>query len=615
LKDYVARGEIVCAKLAQPEKSEAEMQHAKLGLGLVLLAGVVVDTIHAQCTLPAASAFRRTNLVTEQSGDLDYPDHMAVLPDGRVFITEMWSGLIKLYTPGAGITEVLPSALTIYTDNRGSNLQGTENGLLGIAADPNFATNNWVYVFYSRVTKGSTAKYSAGDGGISPHEQVLVRYTFASGKLGSPKELLIVPRKTARHSAGGLTFNTATGDLFLTTGDDSYPGADETKWGGRQNDTNKFWLSSLRTAANTNDLRGKSLRIHPLPFPDSETPGIGIGKTYSIPAGNLYPENTAKTRPEIYTMGHRNPYKMKVDPISGVGLIGEVGPDATGTTTDKGSVGFEEFNLIPKPGNYGWPFGIANNIPYIAIAGEPYKAGTVFDMNNLKNTAAGNTGLTDLQPAIGAIGYYSFQGANGVSAPFNDASKSNQGGETAIAGPYYRYDANLASDVKWPAFFHGKFIVSDFSRGKIWSLELDATLGLKKVEVVTSTVKAIDLAMGSKGELYVLEYGNSNGYHGSPNSGKLYKLEYTGTQYAANLCTQYVLTPASIVSVMRETGNIHSNKLVKLGLTNQIKAPVGKTTGLLFNLNGEKVWQGSVQNGQLRLPSDLNLSMAFLQFE
>ena len=62
-----------------------------------------------------------------------------------------------------------------------------------------------------------------------------------------------------------------------------------------------------RTAANTNDLRGKILRIR-----------VKDDGSYEIPEGNLFAPGTAKTRPEIYVMGDRNPYRISVfiDPVS-----------------------------------------------------------------------------------------------------------------------------------------------------------------------------------------------------------------------------------------------------------------------------------------------------------
>lgn len=570
-------------------------------LGLLAAMGMAHTGIQAQtCPTPTASQFRKVMLVDENS-DLDKADHMALLPDGRVFITEMRSGRVMLYTPDAGLTQAVK--VTVYSD-------GTENGLLGIAADPGFATNNWVYIFYSRTTPGST--FNAGDGGVNPHEHVLARYTFSAGKLINPKELLTFTRQSKRHSAGGLNFNPLTGDLFLTTGDDTYPSSDLTKYGGRQDGTN--YLNSLLTAANTNDLRGKTLRIRPIPFPDTETPAIGVGTTYTIPPGNLFPVGTAKTRPEIYTMGHRNPFKFKVDPISGVGIIGEVGPDGRSDDASKGPRGHDEYNLVLGPGNFGWPFGNANNLPYKAISGEPYPVGTQFNMSSLKNLATKNTGLTDLPPAIAAFGYYTGAAPKDpVMAPFGSS-----GGMAAIAGPYYRYQEGLNSTVKLPAFFHGKFLVSCWERNKIWALEMNSSKALVKATEFATTTKAIDLAIGPKGELYVLEYADNNDYHGTPGTARLYKLEYTGAQYPLAGCTQYVLPPAVTadpVLASRPGLSAGGSRLVNLGVARQLAAPAGMSAGLLYDLNGAKLWEGRVENGRLSLPSGLVNNLVYLQFK
>jgi cytochrome c len=553
----------------------------------------------AQCVKPGTADWQKVILVDGNSAaTVDKPIHMAILPDGRVFMAEMWTGRIKLFTPGAGVT--LAGSVTPYADH-------VENGLLGIAVDPAFATNKWVYVFYSRKLPGPT--YSAGDGNISPHEHVLARFTFSGTTLSSPKDVLIFPRQGARHAAGGLAFNKLTGDLFITTGDDTFPGSTTTHWGGR-NETS-YWLNSLRTSGNTNDLRGKVLRIRPMPFPDTQTPAVGVGTTYTIPAGNLFPVGMAKTRPEIFTMGHRNPYHIKVDDASGIALIGEVGPDAAGPAADRGPTGSDEFNLLAEAGNFGWPFAIASNQPYVVHDGEAYTKGVTFDVNNLKNLSKFNTGIQDLPPAKGALAYY-----NALNSQTGPNTVFGSGGESAIAGPYYRYDAALPA-VKLPPYFQGKFIVGDWVRGKIWILELNSQKVLTKVENLFNAQKVIDLDIGPKGELYVLELASGGGYEGEANTGTLYKMEYKGAQYAANLCTQPVF-PNHTTGIGNGEASARSNpapKFLNPALTRQIAAPAGKSRGSFFSLSGVKLWQGDARDGVLTLPSTLGANLGFLRFE
>jgi cytochrome c len=111
---------------------------------------------------------------------------------------------------------------------------------------------------------------------------------------------------------------------------------------------------AARSSGNANDLRGKILRIKVLE-----------DGSYTIPKGNLYAEGTQGTRPEIYVQGNRNPYRISVDQKTSFLYWGEVGPDANvDSIATRGPVGYDEVNQARKAGHFGWPFFIANNIPY-----------------------------------------------------------------------------------------------------------------------------------------------------------------------------------------------------------------------------------------------------------
>ncbi|PIM66175.1 hypothetical protein CTU88_44465, partial [Streptomyces sp. JV178] len=68
--------------------------------------------------------------------------------------------------------------------------------------------------------------------------------------------------------------------------------------------------------------RGKPLRIRP-----------SADGGYTVPAGNLYPQGTAQTRPEIYAMGFRNPFRFSIDPENGWVYLADYGPDRNPPTT------------------------------------------------------------------------------------------------------------------------------------------------------------------------------------------------------------------------------------------------------------------------------------------
>jgi glucose/arabinose dehydrogenase len=95
-----------------------------------------------------------------------------------------------------------------------------------------------------------------------------------------------------------------------------------------------------RSAGNSNDLRGKIMRIR-----------VHKDGSYEIPAGNLFPPGTDKTRPEIYVMGNRNPYRITVDQKNSFLYCGEVGPDAPDDSlATRGPWGYDEVNQARKAG-------------------------------------------------------------------------------------------------------------------------------------------------------------------------------------------------------------------------------------------------------------------------
>ena len=126
----------------------------------------------------------------------------------------------------------------------------------------------------------------------------------------------------------------------------------------------------------------------------------------TIPEGNLFPKGTDKTRPEIYVMGNRNPYRISVDQKNSYLYWGEVGPDARNDSFGvRGPKGYDEVNQARKAGYFGWPLFVGNNYAYQPITiMQLAKVAPLTIRKNPVNNSRNNTGLTEL--ATGSATFY-----------------------------------------------------------------------------------------------------------------------------------------------------------------------------------------------------------------
>jgi cytochrome c len=436
---------------------------------------------------------RFTPVVLTTQGDFDEPMNFEVLKDGRVFINERKGGL-KLYDPVFKTVTLIASipVNTKYTSASGEVTEA-EEGFIGFTVDPDFDKNHWAYLFYAHPTI---------------KKDVLSRWEIKDDKLvqGSEKVLLEIPtqREVCCHTGGGMTWN-AKGDLYLTTGNNTGNVAEKSQTDERPGRSS--W-DDQRGSGNTNDLRGKILRIHP------ESDG-----TYSIPEGNLFPKGTDKTRPEIYVMGDRNPWRPSIDSKTGWLYWGEVGPDANADTKTT-RTGMDEFNQARKAGYFGWPYFIGDNVGYPFY---DYIHDSVYGPNDPAkpvNHSVNNTGLQELPSAQPAFISYPY----GISEKFPEVGT---GSRCAVGGPVYRNSDFKNAKRPFPGYYEGKWLAADLSRGWIMSISMDEKGDYKSMEHFLSSyqpIEPIDIKFGPNGDLYVLEYG-SNWFRKSENA-KLVRIEY-----------------------------------------------------------------------------------------
>lgn len=450
---------------------------------------------------PDADRFAK---VTLNEGGFFEPTEMAVLPNGDVLIAQR-RGEVMLYNDETNeLTEV--AKLDVYSKTLNTPGVNAEQGLMGLQKDPNFESNNWIYLYYA----------PTGDKWINR----LSRFKYVDGNFDLASEQVILEidsqREICCHTGGSIAFG-PDNLLYLSTGDNSTPfNEPDQKYVNNGfaplNDTpGHEQFDARRTSGNTNDLRGKILRIK-----------VNEDGSYDIPEGNLFPVGTEKTRPEIYTMGHRNPYRISVDIKRGYLYWGDVGPDARADSlATRGPKGYDEMNQARKPGNFGWPMFIGDNYAYKQYNYETGETGAAFDPAKPMNTSKNNTGLTELPPAMPAYVYYPYD-------DIQDFPQTATGGRNAMAGPTY-YSDLYKGDEKLPSYYDGKVIIYDWMRGWMFAVHLAEDGSFSKMEPFAPEIKLnnlIDMEVGPNGKIYLLEYG-SGWFSQNANSGLGY-IQYNG---------------------------------------------------------------------------------------
>ena len=440
---------------------------------------------------PDESHFKKTDLVT---GNFFEPTEISVLPNLDVLVVQR-RGEIYLYKNDA---KKLKQAgfLNVYWKTDAPHVN-SEEGLLGVKADPDFAKNHFVYVFYS-----------APDTALNR----LSRFTLENDTIVNSSEKIILQfyeqRDICCHTGGSIAFGPDK-SLFVSTGDNTTP-FDEPKqkyvsngYAPVDDRPGHLQYDERRGAGNTNDLRGKILRIK-----------VKEDGTYEIPEGNLFPKGTEKTKPEIYVMGDRNPYRISVDPKNGYLYWGEVGPDANADSLNtRGPRGYDEVNQARKAGYFGWPFFIGNNYPYHLYDYATGKYGPTTDPAKPINNSRNNTGLTELPPAQPAFIWYPY----GVSPDFPSLGA---GGRTAMAGPVY-YSDLYPKETRYPSYYDGKFFFNEWMRGYIKAVSMKSNGDYDRMEPFMPHTKfhsPIDIELGPDGRFYVLEYG-SGWFSKNPDAG------------------------------------------------------------------------------------------------
>ena len=510
------------------------------------------------------------------------PIEFEVLPDGKVLQTTR-PGEVRLHDPVAGSTTVL-ATIPVYNHD--------EDGLYGGAIDRNFASNHWVYLYYApplstpvddpatpAVNEGNAPTSSTNPNAWDAFKgyNQLSRFKYVATPtphldLATEQQILRVgtDRGACCHVAGEIRFDSHN-NLFMVTGDDTPAGGGNSggfaPFNGELTVTptatcpdpcyNAPYVDARRSAGNTNDLRGKLLRIT-----------VRADGSYTVPRGNLFRPGTPLTRPEIYAMGFRNPFRLNLD-THDVAYVTDYSPDSRTPQVFRGPPGTGRMEIVRHAANYGWPMCVSPTLPYFRwnfAAGTPLdNPPQTFECGNPahgpENTSRHNTGLT-VTPALTAPDlWYSYNDNNaptplGTPCPAYYISDPPgtcpqlfpELGPGGGVGPHgaapYHFDKRNPNPTKFPAYYDNAIFFGEFTRDYLREIRLDSQGHIFKINDLLTcgdvsanrTLKPficdapMDMRWGPDGNFYLLSYGD--GFFRANPDALLVKFSYVKGQRA-----------------------------------------------------------------------------------
>jgi glucose/arabinose dehydrogenase len=244
---------------------------------------------------------RPVSLVPVSGRNWERPTEMGPYPSASggapgIFVVEQ-DGVVYEVAAGGAVTTILDLRDIVLRS-------GNEEGFLSLALDPGFASNRYVWTYYSMA---------------NPRRTVLVRYTrqASAPTIDRASQLVVleVGQPFANHNGGAIRFG-PDGMLYLGLGD-----------GGSAGDP-------TGNGQNLNTLLGKIIRL--------DVRNASASQRYAVPGDNPF-VGRAGARGEIWAYGMRNPWRMSFDPATGALWVGDVGQGAV-----------EEIDIVTRGGNFGW---------------------------------------------------------------------------------------------------------------------------------------------------------------------------------------------------------------------------------------------------------------------
>jgi cytochrome c len=297
-------------------------------------------------------------------------------------------------------------------------------------------------------------------------------------------------------------------------------------------------------------------------------------------------EEQGLVRPEIYSMGHRNPFSLALHPVRHYPAVGEAG-------WDNANSGEDEINLIPRPQNHGWPFFNGGNSDGPQHAGLNPRQPASAPMNLSK----WNTGVKKLPPA--------------VPAAISNRTAAVRANLLCLGTvlDWVRYVPGLDSKVKFPPYLDGKLLFTSFGNAPLQAATVDDSGRVTRVEEVLAPradlADAFRAETGPDGALYIargqLEYGVA-----PTGQARIVKLTYAGS--CAPIAIAVPATagrPASGAPV----------RLFHLGGDTRFAWPEGTGRVRAYGVDGALAWEARrAGSGDGTIPTAVPCGMLRLRF-
>ncbi|WP_170179122.1 ThuA domain-containing protein [Solirubrobacter pauli] len=374
-----------------------------------------------------------------------------------------------------------------------------------------------------------------------------------------------------------------------------------------------------RSTLNSNDLRGKLLRIHvkdSIGATDANKADLGGGAgAYTVPSGNLFPlvggAPQDRTRPEIYAMGFRNPFRLQVDE-NDVAYVTDYSPDAQTPQRGRGPSGTGRMEIVRKPANYGYPLCYKHDLGYYRWNFREFAPGTTSLGTPLDSTPTPidcgadklindsrwvrdggpsfEPGLRELPPVTDPEIWYSYRDNNttqplgtpcaayyaptpGPIAPGSTTECPRLFPElyTGGVGPHgavkYHFDASNPATKKFPAYYDNSVFLGEYTQDTLREIKLDAQNRILKINSLLDCGQAnianpafdmecdnpMDIQFGKDGSLYLMTYGDSY-YAANPDAG-LYRFDYVKGQRAPKAVLSTDKTDGALPLTVQFTGS------------------------------------------------------------